>query len=76
MLEGHTHEIIYGIYEDNMPTNMDVYINGQLVKRRINSDAEIDIAEYLQVGMNEIEITSETLGRICVNIWAKMFMKW
>ena len=77
-IEEHTHDIIYGIYKSTLPTNMSVYINDILVVSNLNGDYnEVDITDYLVLGKeNKIKITSDTLGRIVANVWAKMFATW
>ena len=77
-IEGHTHDIIYGIYKSTLPTNMNVYVNDTLVMSGLNGEFnEIDITNYLELGKeNKIKITSNTLGRIVANVWAKMFATW
>ena len=77
-IEEHTHDIIYGIYKSTLPTNMSVYINDTLVVSNLNGDYnEVDITDYLVLGKeNKIKITSDTLGRIVANVWAKMFATW
>lgn len=77
-IESHSHNIIYGIYKSTLPTNMSVYVNDKLVISGLNGDFnEIDITNYLELGKeNKIKITSDTLGRIVANVWAKMFATW
>ena len=77
-IEGHTHDIIYGIYKSTLPTNMSVYVNDELVVSNLNGNYnEVDITKYLVLGKeNKIKITSDTLGRIVANVWAKMFATW
>ena len=77
-IKSHSHNIIYGIYKSTLPTNMSVYINDKPVISGLNGDFnEIDITNYLELGKeNKIKITSDTLGRIVANVWAKMFATW
>lgn len=65
VLPNHTHAPIYKIVEDTTPTDIEIVINGNSVKKDINGDFEINIAQYLKLGqLNIIEISSKTNGRI------------
>lgn len=70
----HTHQMEAGIFESTSPSNCSVYINGNLVRSGINNGVTIDIAKYLNVGINEIKITSSTLGRIQATVYSKSFV--
>lgn len=65
-IAGHSHEPIYQIFEqDSTCSNVQVYVNDVLVQKNINGDCEIDITEYLKIGiLNNIYITTATNGRI------------
>ena len=71
----HSHNLSYGIYEDSKPTNVAVYVNGNLVVSGINGDREIDVTRFMQLNKtNEIKITSATNGRIVCNVFSKTFV--
>ena len=71
----HSHNLSYGIYEDSKPTNVAVYVNGNLVVSGINDDREIDVTRFMQLNKtNEIKITSATNGRIVCNVFSKTFV--
>ena len=71
----HSHNLSYGIYEDSKPTNVAVYVNGNLVVSGINDDREIDVTGFMQLNKtNEIKITSATNGRIVCNVFSKTFV--
>ena len=71
----HSHNLSYGIYEDSKPTNVAVYVNGNLVVSGINGDREIDVTRFMQLNkVNEIKITSATNGRIVCNVFSKTFV--
>ena len=71
----HSHNLSYGIYEDSKPTNVAVYVNGNLVVSGINNDREIDVTSFMQLNKtNEIKITSATNGRIVCNVFSKTFV--
>ena len=57
---------------------MSVYVNDELVVSNLNGNYnEVDITKYLVLGKeNKIKITSDTLGRIVANVWARMFATW
>lgn len=70
----HTHAMEHGIYKSTVASNVYIKVNGQTVRQGINSTATIDIASYLNPqGSNSIIIGSSTLGRIDVNISARIF---
>ena len=71
----HSHNLSYGIYEDSKPTNVAVYVNGNLVVSGINNDREIDVTRFMELNkVNEIKITSATNGRIVCNVFSKTFV--
>ena len=71
----HSHKLSYGIYEDSKPTNVAVYVNGNLVVNGVNDDREIDVTRFMQLNkVNEIKITSATNGRIVCNVFSKTFV--
>lgn len=71
----HSHEMQYGIFEDTLPSDVSVYVNGNLVVSGIAGDRELDLTNYIQLKkINEIKITSTTRGRIVSNIFTKTFV--
>lgn len=71
----HNHPLEYGIFEGTMPSNISIYINGELYRSGINTDSEIDITPKMVIGkFNEIKITSSTNGRIVCNVFSKCFV--
>lgn len=74
-LPAHTHTIEHGIYQGARASNISVLINGVTVKKNINTVMEIDVAKHLIIGSNTIEIVSQTIGRISVNVNAKVFAR-
>lgn len=73
----HSHELDYGIYEDTIPSNCSVKVNGITVSSGIYSDASLDITNYIKVNQkNMIEITSDTRGRVIANIAYKYLQQW
>lgn len=76
-VSSHTHNLIYGIYEDTTPSNCAVYVNNQLVSASLFDSCELDITRYIKTNqMNEIKITSATRGRITANIASKFWQQW
>lgn len=76
-ISSHTHNLIYGIYEDTTPSNCAVYVNNQLVSASLFDSCELDITRYIKTNqMNEIKITSATRGRITANIASKFWQQW
>lgn len=76
-IEGHTHENEYGIFEGSLPHNCSVFVNGVLVRSMINNSCEIDITDYVVLNrVNDIKITSESMGRIVANVWISNFSRW
>ena len=68
-------ELEYGIFEDSViATNINVYVNGNLVADNLNGTNELNIKNYLIVGgWNEIKFTSETNGSIEWDMYLKAF---
>ena len=76
-VSSHTHNLVYGIYEDTKPSNCAVYVNNTLVSASLYDDCELDITPYIRVGqMNTIKITSVTRGRLTCNIASKFWQQW
>ncbi|WP_079709871.1 phage tail protein [Paraliobacillus ryukyuensis] len=79
-IPSHTHGIDHGIYTSTFATGIGVIVNGinrtsALGGKFNSSQANIDIDQYLNVGeWNEIELTSDRLGRIDGNIFIQAFM--
>lgn len=71
----HGHSIEHGIYEGSKPRNVRVAVNGRLVGNVYNSDQyNIDIKKEIKIGQwNEIQISSERLGRIDASIFMQVF---
>lgn len=72
----HNHTLVAGIFKSTKPSGCNLYINGNLVGQNINTDASIDISQYLKIGNNKIKITSATLGRIQCTVFNKQFVRW
>lgn len=73
-LEPHSHDLEFGVYEDTMPSDITVKVNGVVVTNNINSNCEIDITKNIKLNsMNNIEIHSKTNGRIVANLWMSNF---
>lgn len=75
----HSHQEKYGCFDlsgdDNKPTNVSLYVNGQRILTGINSDREVDISAYLiKNQVNEIKFTSSTRGIIHINCYVKSFV--
>ena len=75
----HAHQEKYGCFDlsgdDNKPSGVSLYVNGQRVLSGINSDREIDISSYLLKNtVNEIKFTSSTRGIIHINCYIKSFV--
>lgn len=76
-VSSHTHNLVYGIYEDTKPSNCAVYVNNTLVSAGLYDDCELNITPYIKVGqMNTIKITSATRGRLTCNIASKFWQQW
>lgn len=76
-IEEHEHDIKYDIYEDSLPSNVSVFVNGVKVKEGINNDIELDITKYMSLNkMNEVKIYSETRGRLVTNLFCSNFSSW
>ncbi|MDU3410105.1 hypothetical protein [Clostridium sp.] len=70
----HTHTMEHGIYKSTIASNIYIKVNGQTVRQNINSTTTIDIAQYLNPQTsNMIIIGSATLGRIDINVSARIF---
>jgi hypothetical protein len=70
----HSHEEIWGIYEQDTASNLSLYINGTKIAQNLNGDNEIDIKDYIIKGQwNEIRIESATNGRVSYNLFMKSF---
>lgn len=80
-IPNHTHAEKYGCYDlggtENMPSNIVLKVNGQVVRSNINSDTEVNITSYLTIGrVNEIILESSTRGHIYINLYSKSFVTW
>ena len=79
-INGHVHNEIYGVFiqEDALPSDMSIYINGQLVSEHLNDSFELNITQYIPTveGLHEIMITSATRGCVDVNLYCRSFSKW
>ncbi|MFS0672051.1 hypothetical protein [Ornithinibacillus sp. 179-J 7C1 HS] len=79
-IPAHSHDIAHGIYTSTIATGIGVIINGinrtsQLGGKFNTSQANLDIGNYLEIGKwNEIELTSDRLGRIDGNIFIMAFL--
>lgn len=72
----HTHNLIYGIYEDIAPSSISVKVNGQTVFQNITSDREVNITAYmLKNTVNMVEILSSTNGRVTAHVFIKEFRR-
>ena len=77
----HSHQEIYGIFEreEDLPSDVSVYIDGVLVVSGINDDVELDLTEYftdISSGLHTISISSETRGSILANVYFRNLSKW
>lgn len=75
----HTHDIQHGIYTSTSATGVGVIINGvdrtsYLGGKFYSDKADLDITDFLNTGWNEINLTSERLGRIDANIFIQAFL--
>lgn len=79
-IDTHTHEQIYGVFlQPNIkPSDMSIYINGEVITEKLNDNFELDITQYIPAveGFHEIMITSETRGCLDVNLYCRSFSKW
>ena len=82
----HVHPIETGIFEtDDYPSNVRVYVNGQLVADQNShpdlaggqefSVTKIDIKPHVNPGENTIEVKSDTLGMIQVDGFYRIFVE-
>lgn len=82
-IAGHTHDTIYGIYEDYANTSYEINING--VSRTYNltgksnltaTESELNIASYLIKGAwNIIEIRGNGRGRVNASIFIQALLQ-
>ncbi|MEW8987077.1 MAG: hypothetical protein AB2401_08770, partial [Bacillus sp. (in: firmicutes)] len=76
----HKHDIAHGIYTDTFARGVGIVINSinrtsQLGGKFNASQANVDIGQYLERGQwNEIELTSDTLGRIDASVFVQALM--
>lgn len=79
-IDGHVHNEIYGVFlqEEAIPSDMSIYINGQLVSEHLYNSFELNITQYIPSveGLHEIMITSATRGCIDANLYCRSFSKW
>ncbi|WP_133014893.1 hypothetical protein [Clostridium cuniculi] len=79
-IDSHTHQQIYGVFvqPNTKPSDMRIYINGEVVTEGLNDDFELDITQYIPSieGFHEIMITSETRGCLDVNLYCRSFSRW
>ncbi len=79
-IDGHVHNEIYGVFlqEEAIPSDMSIYINGQLVSEHLSNSFELNITQYIPTveGLHEIKITSATRGCIDANLYCRSFSKW
>lgn len=79
-LPNHNHSIAHGIYTSTIATGVGVIINGidrtkQLGGKFNSSQANLDIGDYLEIGRwNEIELTSDRLGRLDASVFVQALM--
>ncbi len=81
-ISNHTHDIIYGIYEGTLPTNITIKINGTDRTSILgggtgfNSDqSNLNITSYLSIGQwNTIELGSSRLGRLDATVFIQALM--
>jgi len=81
ILEDHTHEQEYGIYESTYPKNAKIKVNG--VDLGVNygdgtnefDGYDIDITPHVNIGNNKIEITTEQNGRIEAIVYSQIFIQ-
>lgn len=74
-LPDHVHGLNYGIYKGSKASNVGVTVNGKTITTNINSNTDLDIAEYLTTGSwNTLELSSSSLGRIVASLYFKMFV--
>lgn len=73
----HNHDQILGCFDTNRyASNVSVYINNNLAYNNINTSRDLDITRWIRMGVNEIKIYSETLGKIIINIYGKQFARY
>lgn len=79
-IPGHTHDLIFGIYEDTSPANVVLWIdNGSGFNTSINLGSneilaeELDITQYVTgTGWKRLKFTSSRLGRINAQLIVKV----
>ncbi|MGL5331226.1 MAG: hypothetical protein ACRDD7_18325, partial [Peptostreptococcaceae bacterium] len=80
VIKGHNHKEVYGAFdiEGSMATDMNVYINDVKVNATpLNGECELNITNYLVKNkLNEVKITSETIGSIYWHCYTRSFIKW
>lgn len=77
-IDSHVHPERYGCFDlEQMPSNVSLKINGRIVESGINTDREINIERYISKNtINEIVLTSDTIGVIHFNLYCKSFVIW
>jgi hypothetical protein len=73
-IAAHSHDLVFGIYKGTNASNVGVSVNSHLVTNAINTNTEVDIAQYVQVGWNRLEISSSSLGRVVASVFLKLFV--
>ena len=60
-----------------IPSDVEVLINGNSIKTGINEDCDIDITDYIELNkLNEIELKSETKGKLIINVYGEQFIRY
>lgn len=83
----HTHDPVYAIYEDSMPTNVGIKIDGIDCTAALGGPwngagqpfalPKLELAPYIQTpGWHTIEFTSTTLGRITAALTCQQFIRY
>ena len=83
----HTHEPVYAIYENSLPTNVGIKIDGIDCTAALGGPwngtgqpfalPKLELAPYIQTpGWHTIEFTSTTLGRITAALTCQQFIRY
>lgn len=74
----HTEEIGVRKISGAYCSNISITVNGVVVASGINSDAEVDITQYIDITKtwNIVKIYSDTNGRLSVNVFEKRFISY
>jgi phage minor structural protein len=83
-IPSHTHEIIYGIYEGQTPTSLEIKIDGTEIPITGTNGSDVDLIPYLSKddggrvqrgSWHTIEIKPDRMGRIIANVVTQLFVQ-